>query len=59
MTTTMNTTRPGLLDGANCPPEQLRRAARYIASQSDNAEACAELLDMLGLTAADGLAREE
>jgi hypothetical protein len=57
--TAMDTARPGLLDGANCPPEQLRRAARYIASRSDDAQECAELLDVLGLTAADGLTREE
>jgi hypothetical protein len=46
-----------VLDGN--PPEQRRRAARHIASRADNAEQCAELLDMLGLRADDGLAPEE
>jgi hypothetical protein len=42
-----------------CPPAQRRRAARHIAGRAENAEQCAELLDMLGLTAEDGLAPEE
>jgi hypothetical protein len=42
-----------------CPPAQRRRAARHIAGRADNAEQCAELLDMLGLTANDGLSPEK
>lgn len=35
--------------------EQRRRAARLVASQAANATDAVELLDALGLTAADGL----
>ena len=57
MTTMRELARPPLATNES-PPEQRRRAARHIASRVDSAEQCAELLDMLGLTAEDGLARE-
>ncbi|AHH97986.1 hypothetical protein GCM10010174_06030 [Kutzneria viridogrisea] len=37
-----------------CPPHQLRRAARYVAASADSPQECAQLLDMLGLSAEDG-----
>lgn len=37
------------------PPPQRRNAARAVASLAHDAEDCAQLLAMLGLTAADGL----
>ena len=49
--------RPPMSIGDN-PPDQRRRAARHIAAHSKTAEECAELLAMLGLTAEDGLDRE-
>ncbi|GAA3440525.1 hypothetical protein [Kutzneria kofuensis] len=58
MALTKNPARPSLVLDGN-PPQQRRRAARHVASLSDNAEQCAELLDMLGLSADDGLAPEE
>ena len=36
------------------PPAQRRQAARAVASVAKDADDCAMLLDMLGLTAADG-----
>ncbi|WP_232376755.1 hypothetical protein [Amycolatopsis aidingensis] len=36
-------------------PAQRRRAARAVASAARDAEDCAQLLDALGLRAADGL----
>ena len=39
------------------PPEQRNRAARAVASLAHDAEDCAQLLDMLGLSAADGMLR--
>ena len=39
------------------PPEQRRHAARAVASMAQDAEDCAMLLDMLGLSAADGTAQ--
>jgi hypothetical protein len=44
---------------SNNPPDQRRRAARHIAGRASSAEECAELLDMLGLTAEDGLKPEK
>ncbi len=41
------------------PPNERRRAARRIATEAADAEECAELLAMLGLTAADGLERAD
>jgi hypothetical protein len=58
MALTKNPARPSIVLDGN-PPEQRRRAARHVASRADNAEQCAELLDMLGLRADDGLAPEE
>jgi hypothetical protein len=58
MALTKNPARPQLVVDGN-PPEQRRRAARHIASISDDSRECAELLDMLGLSADDGLAPEE
>ena len=58
MTTVKELARPPLAIN-ECPPEQRRRAARHIASRADNAEQCAEMLDMLGLTAEDGLSPKE
>jgi hypothetical protein len=46
-----------VLDGN--PSGQRRRAARHIAGRAEDAEECAELLAMLGLTAEDGLAPED
>ena len=42
-----------------CPLSQRRSAARVIAGRAENAAECAELLDMLGLTAHDGLTPQE
>jgi hypothetical protein len=39
------------------PPAQRRNAARAVASLATDAEDCAELLGMLGLTAEDGLGK--
>ncbi|TDQ01453.1 hypothetical protein [Labedaea rhizosphaerae] len=39
------------------PPEQRRKAARAVATLATDAEDCAQLLAMLGLTAADGLSK--
>lgn len=39
------------------PPEQRRKAARAVATLATDAEDCAELLGMLGLTAEDGLGK--
>jgi hypothetical protein len=58
MTSVKDLARPPLAIN-ECPPAQRRRAARHIAGRAENAEQCAELLDMLGLTAEDGLAPEE
>ncbi|EWM10743.1 hypothetical protein [Kutzneria sp. 744] len=58
MALTKNPARPPLVVDGN-PPEQRRRAARTVASVSDDPRQCAELLDMLGLSADDGLAPEE
>ncbi|HTI22990.1 MAG TPA: hypothetical protein VL652_18490 [Kutzneria sp.] len=58
MALTKNPARPSIVLDGN-PPEQRRRAARHIASRSDNPRQCAEILDMLGLTADDGLAPQE
>ncbi|MFI9387472.1 hypothetical protein [Kutzneria sp. NPDC052558] len=58
MTTLKELARPPLAMN-ECPPAVRRRAARHIAARAENAEQCAELLDMLGLTAEDGLSREE
>ena len=58
MALTKNPVRPSLVLDGN-PPEQRRRAARHIASIAEDPRQCAELLDMLGLTAHDGLAPEE
>ena len=43
---------------SNNPPDQRRRAARNIGGRAKSAEECAELLDMLGLTAEEGLTPE-
>lgn len=37
------------------PPDERRRAARRIATEAVDADECAELLGMLGLTAEDGI----
>jgi hypothetical protein len=37
------------------PPEQKRRAARYVASTARNSTDCGLLLAALGLTAQDGM----
>ena len=37
------------------PPEQRRKAARAVASIAKDGQDCAMLLDMLGLSAEDGL----
>ncbi|MEV6612020.1 hypothetical protein [Kutzneria sp. NPDC051319] len=58
MALTKNPARPQLVLDGN-PPEQRRRAVRTVASLSDDPRHCAELLDMLGLRADDGLAPEE
>jgi hypothetical protein len=39
------------------PPEQRRKAARAVATLATDAEDCAQLLAMLGLSAADGLSK--
>jgi hypothetical protein len=39
------------------PPEQRHSAARTVASLATDADDCAMLLDMLGLSAEDGLAK--
>jgi hypothetical protein len=58
MSVTENPVRPSIVLDVN-PPEQRRRAARYIASWSEDSRQCAELLEMLGLRAEDGVAGEE
>ena len=39
------------------PPEQRRMAARTVAGLATDAQDCAQLLAMLGLSAEDGLSR--
>lgn len=57
MTRTLTTIRHGgHATRPNNPPADLYRAARSIASHARDADDCAELLEALGLTAADGLA---
>jgi len=54
MTVTENLVRPSIvLDGTTS--EQRRRAARYVAGLSENSRQCAEVLEMLGLRAEDGV----
>ncbi|MBV8933561.1 MAG: hypothetical protein JOZ47_23090 [Kutzneria sp.] len=55
--TRINRAHAGQL-AADCPPRQLRRAARYVASKALDAGDCAMLLDMLGLDPRDGLATD-
>lgn len=52
MSLTRDIARPSLVMNVN-PPEQRRRAARHIASRARDAQECAELLAMLGLTTDD------
>lgn len=58
MALTKDPARP-LLTISDNPPEQRRRAARHIAARANSRQECAELLAMLGLTADDGLNRED
>ncbi len=58
MALTRNPVRPAVVLDGN-PPEQRRRAARHVASRAEGARECAELLEMLGLKAEDGVVVEE
>ena len=43
--------------GRDLLPEERRKAALFVASQSDDVDDCADLLAMLGLGASEGLDR--